>query len=1352
VPGVSVSKPVPGLSAGLPRNRGRAVTAADRQWFAALILRSLALSGILWQFRLFAVELADTPVFAAALLLAFAAAWGLFKKKLSPPAAAIILILIPWAARALIAFPRFFVQGPALILDSLLLRLDHNNFVSLIPFYWAALGTYGSLRSRRFLRADILAADTLLVILFSIARTAEMEAYRWPVFMIAFFGTILFLQILAVMLSIPPEYRLRKKEGLWAGLVLFILILAGSALFIGPSQERALNRGGGLLEPKFFRFDFSQFLRLENEISMNDDLIFIVKKDSEDSHILLRRFVLSGYSKSRGFFHAGEIDERAHPQQLPQGRTALETEEVWDTRMTNQEYYLVNFDAAAFIAMKEPAEIIPFDTWDASSFSSAYRVRSRVSKAGLFDLINLVRGMPSPAELGLSAGEYAFYTDYGGDEEIAAYAGEITAGFVNYWEKVQGIYEWLKFGEYRYSLKPGIAPDGDQLKFFLFKSKKGYCSYYAFAMTILLRSLGIPARVAVGFFIDPGLNTFDYYPVRADMAHAWVEVRYPGYGWVEYDPTTAIVAEDEEFRPPSNVQDSFERLLREILNNHSRLVPREGTGEKAVSALAAAGRGAIRFIQRSWIFLCVIFLAAAMLFMRLSLLAASRLSRRPRRKGVLLWAHVLRRLALGGWRRPASAAGAEWAKAMDAVVPGVYRLYQCAAAARYAPSYVPADLEAMQEAYALFSAGYGKEIILGRRLLAWFLPPLALILPAKRKGRTGVHNGGIPALFLIFLLLLPAGDRTGAQDSEADRLFDEASKAQDGEFWERAIELYTEGAERFPRDIRFPWTLGDLYFSRGLYRLARDEYQKLDRMLPADPGLLYRLFQTSGHLNENGISAGYLERLLVLNEDNKEAVNHLGWMYYKLHRLKDAEELIQAFIERNGTDADISMTLGTIYADMFRYDDAKGHYLDAIERGTALEARDFVAVAHYNLAILESRFYRYAESFRRTGLSLSSRDRVSGRLIQGELFLRQLDISRAVGEFQEAYQADTSTLSKMDLAQIYQIAGRLEEARLYGEDSLNAGDLSWMLNYGIDPVQYRRDLHEILYKTYGGLEKTEAFMFYASPADWIRGRFRRTGYWFKASVHRRLFEKYSLLSANDYSLSRFPSLKEHAEEPHLDALLQYYNAFKLYPRRGLSYLRAARNFEVPLIPLSEPSYDAEEGILRKNGGLLRSALENLDPVWERDMIADVYAELARPGLGGTLLRTAAGTGEDTQRPEERLYALNRGALRQRGIRLPVELVIAAGPEGGSPSRRMERNLRRTLRRIGVEPQQAGSVRTGGARFRLGLTAAGDEFVCELYDSVRGEPVFRRSIPLASSSAGDLSAFALTLGEALFTEE
>jgi transglutaminase-like putative cysteine protease len=189
--------------------------------------------------------------------------------------------------------------------------------------------------------------------------------------------------------------------------------------------------------------------------------------------------------------------------------------------------------------MNMPVEIIPFETWDASSFNSAYAVISHTSEAVPYELITAVRGSDWSESLGLKPEEYAFYTDYGGDEAIAAFAKEIIGGSVSrfsgrggnspsYWEQVQMIYDRLKFGEYRYSLKPGIAADGDQLKHFLFNSKKGYCSYFAFAFTLMLRSLGIPCRIAAGFFTDPETEAFGYYPVRADMADAWVDVWFPG--------------------------------------------------------------------------------------------------------------------------------------------------------------------------------------------------------------------------------------------------------------------------------------------------------------------------------------------------------------------------------------------------------------------------------------------------------------------------------------------------------------------------------------------------------------------------------------------------------------------------------------------------------------------------------------------------------------------------------------------------------------------------------------------------------------------------------------------------------
>ncbi|MCL2319708.1 MAG: transglutaminase-like domain-containing protein, partial [Treponema sp.] len=656
-------------------------------WYTALIFRTAALLVILYQIRLLAADLADTPVFIAALAGGIGAAIFLNRRPgIRPYQALIILALVPWVIRLVIALPRWFVPGVSgltIVLDSLLLNLDRNNFSALIPFYWIAATTYFSLRSRIFLRADIISSDTIFLVIFSIAPTASMGAYRWPVLMIGLFILVLFLQILSLILSVPGELKLRKKERISAASFLFLLAVLGGVFFIRPFQERAVEKGGGLLEPKLFRFDFSQILKLESEISVNDDLVLIAKKDPDDTHTLLRRYTLSGYSPKQGFYRLDDIDEAAHPQRLPNRPVKLQAGKIKSYRITDQEYYLVNFDASAFIGMNMPVEVTPFETWDASSFSSAYAVKSYTSEALPLDLMKAVQGNPGPGSPGLSAEEYAVYTEYGKDEAIASFAREITAASSfrdrkgtfspSYWEKIQMIYDRLKYGEYRYSLKPGIAPDGDQLKYFLFTAKKGYCSYYAFAFTLMLRSLGIPCRVAAGFFIDPSTEAFNYYPVRSDMAHAWVEVWFPGYGWIEYDPTSQEMAEGEEFRfsqgtPP----ELFERLMKEILDNHSRLRAKEGKdAQNNTTGLAAIRSTTINFVKQTGPFLAPGLIVFLFLAMRSGRLWLYRLYKKPRKKALCLWAHTKRRLALAGFRRTSfdsdriNRGEAEWAKIID---------------------------------------------------------------------------------------------------------------------------------------------------------------------------------------------------------------------------------------------------------------------------------------------------------------------------------------------------------------------------------------------------------------------------------------------------------------------------------------------------------------------------------------------------------------------------------------------------------------------------------------------------------------------------------------------------------------
>ena len=93
----------------------------------------------------------------------------------------------------------------------------------------------------------------------------------------------------------------------------------------------------------------------------------------------------------------------------------------------------------------------------------------------------------------------------------------------------------------RYTLDAPRPPRGaDAVEQFLFVDRKGFCEQIATSLVVMLRSLGIPARLAVGYL--PGeRNPFTgLYEVRADDAHAWAEVYFPGVGWQGFDPTAPV--------------------------------------------------------------------------------------------------------------------------------------------------------------------------------------------------------------------------------------------------------------------------------------------------------------------------------------------------------------------------------------------------------------------------------------------------------------------------------------------------------------------------------------------------------------------------------------------------------------------------------------------------------------------------------------------------------------------------------------------------------------------------------------------------------------------------------------------
>lgn len=132
----------------------------------------------------------------------------------------------------------------------------------------------------------------------------------------------------------------------------------------------------------------------------------------------------------------------------------------------------------------------------------------------------------------------------------------------NPYQKALRIQEYLRLN-YPYDLSAPLAPQNrDVVDYFLFEGQSGFCSHYASAMTVMLRSLGVPARVVSGYAAGAFDAQRGAYHVTETAAHAWVEVYFPGYGWVEFEPTpyrAAIVySEDIPLNPGSQALIQFE--------------------------------------------------------------------------------------------------------------------------------------------------------------------------------------------------------------------------------------------------------------------------------------------------------------------------------------------------------------------------------------------------------------------------------------------------------------------------------------------------------------------------------------------------------------------------------------------------------------------------------------------------------------------------------------------------------------------------------------------------------------------------------------------------------------------------
>jgi transglutaminase-like putative cysteine protease len=197
-------------------------------------------------------------------------------------------------------------------------------------------------------------------------------------------------------------------------------------------------------------------------------------------------------------------------------------------------------------------------------------------------------------------------------------AREITGGVVTPYDKAVALTTWLRKNITYNRITKSPPQDIEPLDWFLFEYKTGYCNFYASAQVIMLRTLGIPARLSAGY----ARGTFDpnrgAYIVQSSDSHSWPEVFFPGYGWVEFEPT---VSQTELTRPEPLLHDDEMDLPSDLLgvplDEESSLERKEELLEDIVIGEGGAAESRTPFIWR-WLLIAAALVLLIALWVRVN--------------------------------------------------------------------------------------------------------------------------------------------------------------------------------------------------------------------------------------------------------------------------------------------------------------------------------------------------------------------------------------------------------------------------------------------------------------------------------------------------------------------------------------------------------------------------------------------------------------------------------------------------------------------------------------------------------------------------------------------------------------
>jgi len=338
-------------------------------------------------------------------------------------------------------------------------------------------------------------------------------------------------------------------------------------------------------------FDLKDYMRLKPTLHRSNMLLFCAHIDNFFPHtqypnpLYLTEYYFTRFDTSTETFEPDDHVPfndlfKPDPSKIPLFSTRMDTGVIRNSlgdslrKIVDVEVYNVNLSANSYLAPNVGYFIQPITIEKdfREKFRSAFRTKSYVSQLNSayfvynvdtlpirqfqeerFKILRHVTGYEH-----VDASFMKYYTEMpsgGKYHPIADLAHKIADTAKTPVDKVIAIRNYFlskdENGEhlYKYTDNPGEPdiPSASKLLYFLNESHKGYCAYYAGATLFMLRSLGIPSRIAVGFLTeDRSDKSKGWYWYYANQAHAWVQVYFPGFGWLDFDTT---VGNTDENRP-----------------------------------------------------------------------------------------------------------------------------------------------------------------------------------------------------------------------------------------------------------------------------------------------------------------------------------------------------------------------------------------------------------------------------------------------------------------------------------------------------------------------------------------------------------------------------------------------------------------------------------------------------------------------------------------------------------------------------------------------------------------------------------------------------------------------------------